>query len=247
MIKTWMGVALLLALWQDAGAADATARVTELHGSVRRAQAPLRLLDTLQEGEQIELAPAAVLMVWQPASDRRYVLGGPGRFRMAADGPQLLPGSGKGSTRLLGAPSAPSGANLPHSVLAGAIMRAGDSVTEDEQAQHQPQFVWHSRPHRGAWRFRLYAADGALLHQAEVADNRYLLPPELVLTPGLRYRWELAWSDSQSDDKRETHSFRAVELTLAERAGRAGALRDAGSLPAAHALAPELFTPEVRP
>ena len=105
----------------------------------------------------------------------------------------------------------------------------------------------HEGPHRGAWRFRLYAADGALLHQAEVADNRYLLPPELVLTPGLRYRWELAWSDSQSDDKRETHSFRAVELTLAERAGRAGALRDAGSLQAARALAPELFTPEVRP
>jgi len=230
MRKAWMLVLWLLSLQVTA----APLQVTELRGSVQQGERPLRLLDTLADA----------------ASDRRFVVAGPGRVTIEASGPVL---AGSGSVQMLAprraaAPRQPAG-----TVMAGAIMRTSSSPSAAEVLLPlaQADFSWRNRPHLGDWRFQLFDAAGMLLHEARVAERHYRLPPTVLLAPERAYYWQVSWDDGGTWKQAPRESGRsmatavvsmpAAHASLAARLGAALQLRDNGQLAEARALAPELF------
>ena len=247
MRKAWMLVLWLLSLQVTA----APLQVTELRGSVQQGERPLRLLDTLADGASVVLADAALLVVWDAASDRRFVVAGPGRVTLEATGPVL---AGSGSVQMLAprraaAPRQPAG-----TVMAGAIMRTSSSLPSAAEVLlplAQADFSWRNRPHLGDWHFQLFDAAGVLLHEARVAERHYRLPPTVLLAPDRAYQWQVSWDDGGSWKHAPRESGRsmasgivsmpAAHASLAARLGAALQLRDNGQLAEARALAPELF------
>lgn len=251
MREAFMLAAVLLMTALQATAAPL--QVTELRGSVQHGERPVRLLDTLADGASVVLGPAALLVAWDAASDRRFVVAGPGQLTLAASGPVL---AGSGSVQMLAPRRAPALPKQQGTVMAGAIMRTAVSAVSPSTAEMllplaQADFSWRNRPHLGDWQFRLYDDAGVLLHQANVAELRYRLPPGVVLAPERAYSWQLAWDDGRARVEgprmlRHTMATQVVTLPAADasKAARLGAalqLRDNAQLREARTLAPELF------
>lgn len=251
MRKAWMLSVWLLSATLHAAATPL--QVTELRGGVQQGERQVRLLDTLADGAILALDQTALLVAWDAASDRRYVVAGPGQLTLAASGP-VLAGSGSvhmlAPRRVVPAPKQPDG-----TVMAGAIMRTAATAALPAAVPLLPlaqaDFSWRSRPHLGDWLFQLYDDAGALLHEARVAERHYRLPPGLVLAPDRAYRWQLAWDDGHAwvQGPRESRrtmasqpvSMPAAHASAAARLGAALQLRDNGQLREARAVAPELF------
>lgn len=234
-------------------AAAAPLQVTELRGSVQQGERALKLLDTLRDGASLVLGEAALLVLWDSVSDRRFMVAGPARLTLAPDGPALTD-SGRGSVQMLAPRRVPAAKPAEGTVMAGAMMRAGAPAMPASAALlplTQAVFSWRNRPHLGDWCFRLYDEAGQLLHEARVAERYYRLAPTVLLAPERAYRWQLAWDDGRSEVLGPVEPVRTMALqevgmpsaqaSTAARLGAALQLRDNGQVAQARALAPELF------
>lgn len=248
MRKAWMLAAWLLLTTLPVTAAPL--QVTELRGSVLQGERPVRLLDTLADGARVVLADAALLVAWDMATDRRFVVAGPGHLTLCASGPVL---AGSGSVQMLAPRRAAAPRQAAGTVMAGAIMRTSSppSAAEVLLPLAQADFSWRNRPHLGDWHFQLFDDADVLLHEARVAERHYRLPLTVLLAPERAYHWHVSWDDGRIWQQAPRESGRSMAIggvsmpaahaSQAARLGAALQLRDNGQLAEARALAPELF------
>lgn len=216
MIGT-MALACMVATSASAAGRAAAAEAlvaTMVRGQVEQAGHAVRVLDELAPGTELRLGERAVAIVWWRQDGRRIALAGPGRFRLEARG--ATPLSAGASTVVMPAPDRAQAGGRPDEAMAGAVLRAppGAQAADTVLALSHPWLAWPRRAHVGNWTVRLRDEGGALLHQAEVADNRYAVPAAAGLEPGRAYLFELGWTTSRQGEQLE--SRRIVTLARAD-------------------------------
>ena len=203
--------------------------VTQAEGGARTAQGQLALLDHVRDGETIELAAGASLVVFERPGSRQWTLGGPGRFKV---GHGTL--AQEDGTLRLDAVDPAIGRALLRSdqALAGAILRfeADRTARTERVAPSMPLLRWCARPHKGPYIVRLRDEAGQALFETQLAQTELTLPDTVRLVPGLGYQREVEWQEPDGTARFERR--RLLALGTAQDAELA-ALYPAADAPAA--------------
>ena len=238
-----------------AGHAAAEALVaTMVRGQVDHGGRAVRVLDELPSGAELRLGERAVAIVWWQGGDKRIALAGPGRFRLDARGATAL--SAGAGMAVLPTPGRGQAGARPDEAMAGAVLRAPSGAdAAGALAPSHPYLAWPRRAHVGNWTVRLRDERGAVVHQAEVADDHYEVPAAAGLQPGRSYLFELGWTTirqgEQIESRRVDTLARALDnaiaawrspagAPLAQRVAYADILERHGLHALAHHVCPEL-------
>lgn len=185
----------LLLLFASNALARPVALVTDVVGDVRHGQEPLGILAELDGGREILLGPDATLVVFYVGDGTEWLLKGPGRYRLAARGPEPLAGASAATKRP--APAAFRDIKLrPEKVRQAAVIMRGRNLTlmapvNDEVVVGPPvRLAWGLDNARDTeFDVELVDAAGKSLHKASTTSTHAVLPDSVKLLPGQRYTW----------------------------------------------------------
>lgn len=194
-----------------AAQADPAAVVTDIHGSVvlrqaARTSVPLKLFDTVQEGQRFVLARDARLVLFLPRAAAEFIMQSPGAYRIRAGELQAIDAAPVPVRRAV----APLLTHLKlregRMAQAALVMRgpqpgdlallepAGETPAED--ARH---FRWRddrARPGQAmSYRFILADGEGEPVLDARLEGASLTLPENVVLRPLERYTWGVVRAD----------------------------------------------------
>lgn len=248
----------------SAFAGNESAVVTQVRGNASVAQRHLDLLDPVNAGDSVEVAPGAEIVLFWPAHQQQVTLTGPGSFFFTRDG--TIRQSGSGSVRRESQdPAFAASVRRRDLVIAGAIVRATAGPAEapgpERIAPSHPVLAWHPRAHIGNWRLRVLDAANAPMLETSVAGLALTLPDSVRLVPGQRYRYELRWQGrdgamrvttvalqtlGEEEDAELVRLLPAPDAALATRVLFAFYLHNLGVRGLARQIAPELNDPDPR-
>ncbi|MGZ8292151.1 MAG: hypothetical protein ACXWVG_03790 [Telluria sp.] len=213
MIDRLGAAACVLLAWSSAALAAAAGMdviVTEVAGSARVEQRQLALLDGVRNGDRIELAAGARLVLFNLALAHQYRLSGPGRFAVQAGALALQAGAGSVHFDRRD-PALSRAARTPPRVIAGAVVRAADGGGALERiAPSQAVFRWRARPHRGNWSFQVSDEAGKVVFETHVQGTSTELPA-CALQPDHAYLRELRWTGRDGAVQVDVASVRTLD------------------------------------
>jgi len=174
--------------------------VTFVAGSAHAGQRPLRLLDPLQPGARIQLAPGARLVVFRFGDSLETIMAGPGSFVVGREGIARAGAGGTLRQVRMDPAFGSAAAGLRNPVQAGVTVRSAATETADapcEEAVAPGALVlrWREREHAGDYGVTVIDEGEQVRHAARTAEREAAVP-DTVLAPGARYRWELTWRDA---------------------------------------------------
>ena len=264
-IRWLVAVGIWACVAVTAFAGNESAVVTQVRGNASVAQRHLDLLDPVNAGDSVEVAPGAEIVLFWPAQQQQQVtLTGPGSFFFSRDG--TIRQSGSGSVRRESRdPAFAASVRRRDLVIAGAIVRATAGPAEvpgpERIAASYPVLAWQPRAHVGNWRLRVLDAADAPVFETSVASPALTLPDNVRLMPGQRYRYELRWQGRDGavqattvalqtlgadEDAELVRLLPAPDAALATRVLFAFYLRNLGVRGLARQIAPELNDPDPR-
>ncbi len=202
MIRITLGI-LTLALAAAAQAAP-FAMVTDLKGAASAndgaGEKKLALLAYIEKPTEIRVEPEARLAVTYFAGGIQYRFTGPARVALEADAARVIDGQALEQKKIapektIGGPglSPEQWRRLQQATVVMRNVKSSFTVLGPDRTsllERQAEFAW--TPVEGAKRYRfvLYGADGAILHEA-TSEATALRPEGVALEPGQKYRWKV--------------------------------------------------------
>ena len=196
---------ILLLLFTGAAHAAPFAMVTDLKGAASAkdgaGEHPLALLAYIDQPTEISVAPEARLAVTYFAGGMQYRFVGPARVALAPEAARVIDGQALEQSKI-GPEKAISGPGLSPeqwrrlqqaTVVMRDIKSSFSVIAPDRTAllDRQAEFAWQPLEGAKRYRFVLYGADNAILHEA-TTEATTLRPGEaLALEPGRQYRWKV--------------------------------------------------------
>ena len=171
------------------------AMVTDIVGDVKQANEPLRILAELDAGRELSLAADATVVVFYVGDGSEWVLKGPGRYRLAAKGPEAQGGAPVAQRR----PGPPAFRDIrlrPDRVRQAAVILRGRSLTlkspvnDDVVLTRDVKLSWTLDNARDT-EFEVEVADssGKRILKEKMRTLDFSLPVDARLEPGQRYTW----------------------------------------------------------
>lgn len=180
---------------------------------------PVALLTEIGDGDVLELAPGARLVLIHYWPGHEYTLAGPGRVRVGHGALEALAGapperrSGSGGVRVN-----PSG-------LVQAAVRTRDRSTPQFRLLHpvgvrlllpQAEFHWEMPQAATEVGFSLSSDNGAVLYEGRTREARIVLPASIRLAAGARYAWRVTSANGQGPERTAIAGFSTATVELAE-------------------------------
>lgn len=189
-----LATAGVFAVASRAGAAP-VAMVTDIVGDVKQASEPLRILAELDDGRELSLAADATVVVFYVGDGSEWVLKGPGRYRLAAKGPEAQ-GGAPAARRRPGPPAFRDIRLRPDRVRQAAVILRGRSLTlkspvnDDVVLTPDVKLSWALDNARDP-EFEVEVADstGKRVVKEKTRTLDFSLPVDARLEPGQRYTW----------------------------------------------------------
>lgn len=185
------------ALFAVATRADAApvAMVTDVVGDVKHANEPLKILAELDAGRELSLAADATVVVFYVGDGSEWVLKGPGRYRLAAKGPEPQGGTAAAQKR----PGPPAFRDIklrPDRVRQAAVIMRGRNLTlkspvnDDVVVTKDVRLAWALDNARDTeFEVELVDSAGKRVLKEKTKSLDFVLPDEAQLQPGQRYTW----------------------------------------------------------
>jgi CHAT domain-containing protein len=230
-------LALLIAAGWGTAHAQSVAMVTDVQGRAATQPVsgkPLTLAITTEiAGEAtVRVEAGARLSVLYLASGDEYAFSGPAQIRFGKTAPQVLSGA-PAQQRAVAKQGTVATMRLGSVTQAGLVMRGGNAtgrlqlltLAGTRTLEAVPEFRWQAVASVDVYHFRLSNHMGQVLHEADVRETAYRLPPAVRLARETTYAWEV--SAQFADGRRHTGvgDFRvaAPELAAAVAAARPAA------------------------
>lgn len=206
--------------------AKPAAIVTDVEGSAtlqRGAQAVrVAILTEIGEGEVVELADKARLVIVHFSLGHEYLLRGPARVRVGFGSLETLAGANpERRDARAGVWLNPSGL-----VQAGVQMRGTPqsrmkliSPLGVRVLDPQPEFVWEAVAGAGEYHFSLSGDNGAAVFETRIAESRVRLPAGVALAAGRSYAWKVI-ANVAGAERSASGGFATATEDLAEEARR---------------------------
>lgn len=201
----------LLFLPALAARADPAAIVTDVHGSVvlrqaERSSVPLKLFDTVQEGQRFVVARDARLVLFVPRAAAEFIMQSPGAYRIRAGELQAIDAASVPVRRAVAPVLAHLKLREGRMAQAAVVMRgpqsgdlallepAGETAADDAR-----RFHWRddrAQPGRAtSYRFILADREGEPVVDLRLQGTALTLPENVVLRPLERYTWGVVRAD----------------------------------------------------
>ena len=217
---------IVAVLFASLAAAAPVALVIDVEGRATVAGRDLRLLGEMAAGSEVTLEAGGRVVLLYLADGVEYALAGPGRFRIAANGPRG--GAGMPSP----VRSAPATRWRDTRLRSDRIVQGGHVMRGPERATLQRPvnelvvtpgvvFAWESQGEATTYRLDVVDAGGRSVLAVETDATEYRAEAS-ALRPGQRYRWSIR---GQHPSTREPF-YAASEFRTAD-AGQRRALADA--------------------
>lgn len=171
------------------------AMVTDVVGDVRQANEPLKLLAELDAGREVSLGADATAVVFYVGDGTEWVLKGPGRYRLAAKGPEGQGGAPAAQKR----PGPPAFRDIklrPDRVRQAAVILRGRNLTlrapvnDDVVLTNDVRLAWALDNARDIeFEVEVVDAAGKPLLKEKTRSLELTLPDSARLQPGQRYTW----------------------------------------------------------
>ena len=170
------------------------ALVTDVVGDVRQGQEPLKILGELDAGRELSLAAESTVVVFYVSDGSEWVLKGPGRYRLAAKGPEAQGGAPAAQKR----PGPPAFRDIrlrtdrvrqAAAILRGRSLALRSPVNDDVVVTKDVQLAWALDNARDI-EFEVEVVDAA--GRRVLAERTRSLTLALSgdrLAPGQRYTW----------------------------------------------------------
>ena len=193
----WLLAFATAAVFAAPSRADAApvAMVTDVVGDVKQANEPLRILAELDAGRELSLAADATVVVFYVVDGSEWVLKGPGRYRLAAKGPEAQ-GGAPAAQRRPGPPAFRDIRLRPDRVRQAAVILRGRNLTlkspvnDDVVLSRDVKLSWTLDNARDT-EFEVEVADsnGKRILKEKTRTLDFSLPVDSRLEPGQRYTW----------------------------------------------------------
>lgn len=188
-------IAAAAALFTLTATAAPVAMVTDVVGDVKQANEPLKILAELDAGREVSLGADATVVVFYVGDGSEWVLKGPGRYRLAAKGPESQAGAPPAHRR----PAPPAFRDIklrPDRVRQAAVILRGRNLTlrspvnDDVVLTHDVRLAWALDNARDI-DFEVEVVDAAGQRIAKETTRAFelTLPNAARLQPGQRYTW----------------------------------------------------------
>lgn len=212
----------------------ASVMVTDVEGRVDRSDRQLvAILQSLNSGTELRLAPSSRVVLMDLSSGREYVLKGPGRFSVEGSGVRLREGPDAAmEERALPISSLPPVKASARIALAAVRMRSGpmgcSEILETRPRPLQPDLTaipasartlrWTSMPGTTVYQVSLQAASGEILATTFTGDAEWRLPTAVPLSSGRSYSWRVEPSVPSGNTamSSRTASFTVISDSTAE-------------------------------
>ena len=199
----WLLALATAGVFAVASRAGATpvAMVTDVVGDVKQANEPLRILAELDAGRELSLAADATVVVFYVGDGSEWVLKGPGRYRLAAKGPEAQ-GGAPAAQRRPGPPAFRDIRLRPDRVRQAAVILRGRTLTlkspvnDDVVLTPDVKLSWALDNARDT-EFEVEVADstGKRVVKEKTRTLDFSLPVDARLEPGQRYTWAVMARD----------------------------------------------------
>lgn len=205
-LRKWAWVMLpVLAMMRPAWAAEAVAMVTDIKGAATLAgkgsPEKLALLAYLMPDSEIRIEGGARVVVTYFSKPQEFVLAGPAKVRIDADGPKVLTG-GVAETRKLGQEkvsvakkfSAMQREKLSQATFEMRGIRAGVRLlgpVDTLLSIRNPEFVWSGPKDAAEYRFTLNEDGGRVMRDLKMAQSAWQVPEASSLEYGKSYQWKV--------------------------------------------------------
>ena len=183
------------ALFTLTAIAAPVAMVTDVVGDVKQANEPLRILAELEAGREISLGADATVVVFYVGDGSEWVLKGPGRYRLAAKGPESQGGAPAAQKR----PAPPAFRDIklrPDRVRQAAVILRGRNLTlrspvnDDVVLTQDVRLAWALDNARDIeFEVEVVDAGGKRVLKERTKALEFTLPDDARLQPGQRYTW----------------------------------------------------------
>jgi hypothetical protein len=196
---------ILFFVFAAAAQAAPFAMVTDLKGAASakdgEGERKLALLAYIDKPTEISVAPETRLAVTYFAGGMQYRFVGPARVALEPEAARVLDGQALEQKKI--APEkAISGPGLSPeqwrrlqqaTVVMRDIKSSFSVIAPDRTAllDRQAEFAWQPLEGAKRYRFVLYGADNAILHEATTEETRLRAGEALALEPGRQYRWKV--------------------------------------------------------